>query len=80
MAIVDSAFGLISYPLIEHRNLELTNHICKLTICPADRNKAMMFYAPKLEQGVASIDKPAEDTGTTKAPLIPVHRCQWAGH
>ena len=28
---------------------------------------------------VASIDKPAEDTGTAKAPLIPVHRCQWAG-
>ena len=47
---------------------------------PADRNKAMMFYAPKLEQGVASIDKPAEDTGTAKTPLIPVHRCQWAGH
>ena len=46
---------------------------------PADRNKAMMFYASKLEQGVASIDKPVEDTSTAKAPLIPVHRCQWAG-
>ena len=49
---------------------------------PADRNKAMMFYASKLEdleQGVASIDAPVEDTGTAKAPLIPVHRCQWAG-
>ena len=46
---------------------------------PAERNKAMMFYASKLEQGVASIDKPVEDTGTAKAPLIPVHRCQWAG-
>ena len=46
---------------------------------PADSNKAMMFYAWKLEQGVASIDKPVEDTGTAKAPLIPVHRCQWAG-
>ena len=34
VAIVDSAFGLISYPLIEHRNLKVTNHICKLTICP----------------------------------------------
>ena len=46
---------------------------------PADRNKAMMFYSSKLEQGVASIDKPVEDTGTAKAPLIPVHHCQWAG-
>lgn len=46
---------------------------------PADRNKAMMFYASKLEQGVASIDRPVEDTGTAKAPLIHVHRCQWAG-
>ena len=46
---------------------------------PADRNKAMMFYASKLEQGVASIDKPVEDTVTAKAPLIPVHRCQLAG-
>ena len=47
---------------------------------PADRNKAMMFYASKLEQGVASIDKPVEDNDTAKAPaLIPVHRCQWAG-
>ena len=46
---------------------------------PADRNKAMMFYPSKLEQGVASIDKPVEDTGTAKAPLILVHRCQWAG-
>ena len=42
---------------------------------PADRNKAMMFYASKLEQGVASIDKPVDDTGTAKTPLIPVHRC-----
>ena len=32
-----------------------------------------------LEQGVASIDTPVQDTGTAKAPLIPVHRCQWAG-
>ena len=46
---------------------------------PADRNKAMMFYPSKLERGVASIDKPAEDTGTAKAPLIPVHGFQWAG-
>ena len=46
---------------------------------PADRNKAMMFYASKVEQGVASIDKPVEDTGLAKTPLIPVHRCQWAG-
>ena len=46
---------------------------------PADRNKAMMFYPSKLERGVASIDKPAEDTGTAKAPLIPVHGCQCAG-
>ena len=46
---------------------------------PADRNKAMMFYSSKLEQGVASVDKPVEDTGTAKAPLIPAHRCQWAG-
>ena len=46
---------------------------------PADRNKAIMFYASKLEQGVASIDKPVEDNDTAKAPaLIPVHRCQWA--
>ena len=44
---------------------------------PADRNKAMMFYASKLEQGVTSIDKPVEDTSTPKAPLIPVHRCKW---
>ena len=35
---------------------------------PADRNKAMMFYPSKLEQGVAYIDKPVEDTGTAKAP------------
>ena len=47
---------------------------------PADRNKAMVFYPSKLERGVASIDKPVEDTGTAKAPLISVHRCQWAGH
>ena len=46
---------------------------------PADRNKAMMFYTSKLEQGVASIDKPIEDPGTAKAALIPVYRCQWAG-
>ena len=46
---------------------------------PADRNKTMMFYPSKLEQGVASIDKTVEDTGTAKAPLIPVRRCQWAG-
>ena len=46
---------------------------------PADRDKAMMFYASKLEQGVASIDKPVEETGTAKAPLIPAHCCQWAG-
>ena len=45
---------------------------------PAERNKAMMFYASKLEQGVASIDKPVEENGTAKAPLIPAHRCQWA--
>ena len=47
---------------------------------PTARNKAMMFYASKLEQGVASIDTPVEVTGTAKAPLIPVHHCQWAGH
>ena len=46
---------------------------------PADRNKAMVFYASKLEQGVASIDKPVVDTGTAKVTLIPVHRFQWAG-
>ena len=46
---------------------------------PTDRDKAMMFYASKLEQGVVSIDKPVEDTGTAETPLIPVHRCQWAG-
>ena len=46
---------------------------------PTDRNKAIMFYASKLEQGVASIDKSVEDNGTAKVPLIPVHRCQLAG-
>ena len=35
---------------------------------PTDRDKAMMFYASKLEQGVVSIDKPVEDTGTAKTP------------
>ena len=41
---------------------------------PSDSNKAMMFYASKLEQGVATVDiKPVEDTGTAKAPLIPIH-------
>ena len=40
---------------------------------PSDSNKGMMFYASKLEQGVATVDKPVEDTGTAKAPLIPIH-------
>ena len=40
---------------------------------PADSNKAIMFYASKLEQGVATVDKPVEDTGTAKAPLTPIH-------
>ena len=40
---------------------------------PSDSNKAMMFHASKLEQGVATVDKPVEDTGTAKAPLIPIH-------
>ena len=31
-------------------------------------DKAMMSYASKLEQGVATVDNPAEDTGTAKAP------------
>ena len=31
------------------------------------------MHASKLEQGVAIVDKSAEDTGTGKAPLIPIH-------
>ena len=31
-------------------------------------DKAMMSYASKLEQGVATVDNPVEDTGTAKAP------------
>ena len=31
-------------------------------------NKAMMSYASKVEQGVATVDNPVEDTGTAKAP------------
>ena len=46
---------------------------------PADSNKQMVFYASKLEQSVSPVDKPVEDTGTAKAPLIRVHLCQWAG-
>jgi len=31
-------------------------------------DKAMMSYASKLEQGVATVDNPVEDTGAAKAP------------
>ena len=31
------------------------------------------MHASKLEQSVATVDKSAEDTGTGKAPLIPIH-------
>ena len=31
-------------------------------------DKAMLSYASKLEQGVATVDNPVEDTGTAKAP------------
>ena len=40
---------------------------------PADNNKAMMFYTSKLEQRVATVDRPVEVTGTAKAPLTPIH-------
>ena len=58
------------FPSIEHAGIYLT--IFAKTM-PADSNKAMMFYASKLEQGVATDDKPVEDTGTAKAPLLPIH-------
>ena len=50
----------------------ISDHIIFAKTMPADSNKAMMFYmhASKLEQGVATVDKSAEDTGTGKAPLI----------
>ena len=31
------------------------------------------MHALKLEQGVATVHKPVGDTGTGKAPLIPIH-------
>ena len=31
------------------------------------------MHASKLEQSVATVNKPVEDTGTGKAALIPIH-------
>ena len=31
-------------------------------------DKAMLSFASKLEQGVATVDNPVEDTGTAKVP------------
>ena len=58
------------YPSIFSRHMETIVYIFAKTM-PADSNKAMMFYASKLEQGIATVDKPVEDTGIAKAPLIP---------